>query len=183
MSAQDLLEFLFSDEGADDISLGSLAEELDRAKALETESGSLKKVLGQLDVPTDGLEVDPEIGHVLTVDNADTYKEILKALSSAEGLTAMGEAGWIMQPAGDLEPTDPDGEKFQFRFMALNDEVDDTEAEIKSVDALKKDLDDIATDSYDFQLGDHKPKDDEKTGEAGKGVGKAKDGEKPKKVN
>lgn len=184
MSAEKLLKFLFSDEEASLI--GSLAEEFERADSLETENGSLKKVLGKLKVPTDGLEVDPEIGHVLTVDDADTYKEILKTLASPEGLTELGDSGWVMQPAGDLEGTEPEG-KFQLRFMSLNDDVDDMEAEIKSVDALKKDLDKIATDSYDFQLkgqwGGKKAEpaeDEDSTDDENKGVGDAKDGSKPK---
>lgn len=178
MSSKDLLKFLFV-ESANNASMeldeyhALVAEEMDKAESMETQNGDLKKVLSKLDISSD-VEVDPERGHAIDFEDAEEFNKAVAKLRSVEGLTELGEAGWIASVAGDI---DPEGEELSIIFTSIGDnDLPDNTTELADVEKLAK-------DSYEFVNDPLPDREDEKpTQDKGKGVGDAKDGEKPKSV-
>lgn len=179
MSTSDLFKFLFEDSQSDsqlESFAQELAEEINSAERLQAKKTPLKKALGDIGVELSYFELEecPDIsGYVLTTTDGDSYKNAHRLLNSPDGMHALAELGWFFA-FGDRDATD--GELSIFFSEILGDEEPSDTEELVDIEKLAK-------DSYEFVNQGLEPREDEKsTNDKSKGVGKSKDGEKPKGV-
>src|SRR5574343_6996 len=167
----DFLKFLFVDsqiqEEADEI-----IELLEKSDELTVNKEPLVNALKKIGVGTEGMEVDVE-GFVIKTDDESVYSKAASLLRDPLNLHTLAELGWFPSFCGD-ETSNMEVPSYKLRFMEIStteggdkDKADSLE---KIVKAAREFVDEPAVEKEKFTP----PKSD--------GVGKAKDGETPKKT-
>ncbi len=139
---------------------------------IESKKTPLAKALKAIGIDKAELELDPR-GFALAISDGQEYANTITLLSQPDAIHKLAELGWVVVKSGDSAMSNEPAE-YHVRFLEIC-EVDPAEGEKgEDEEAMHKKAQEFATTELDRDQDFTKPK--------GDGVGKPKEGEKPKKA-